>query len=138
MAASPVVGDGEGSECFADDVVVDFPSVAPALDRIRNAFLADERQAPLSTSIRLTPQESVAGVTLPMTVPVRRTCRQCGGRGESWAESCADCGGSGTEVLRYPVQVTVPGGVADGTRVRFTISPPHQPPTRIELRITVN
>ena len=37
---------------FADDVIVDFPCVAPAVDRIRLAFLADERSAPLSTAIK--------------------------------------------------------------------------------------
>ena len=31
------------ASCFADEVVIDFPSVAPAVDRMRSAFLADER-----------------------------------------------------------------------------------------------
>ena len=39
--------------CFADEVVIDFPSVAPAVDRMRSAFLADERAAALSAAIRL-------------------------------------------------------------------------------------
>jgi len=31
------------ASCFADDVVIDFPSTAPAIDRMRKAFVADER-----------------------------------------------------------------------------------------------
>ena len=29
--------------CFADEVVIDFPSVAVAIERMRRAFVADER-----------------------------------------------------------------------------------------------
>jgi hypothetical protein len=33
--------------------------------------------------------------------------------------------------------VTVPPGVVDGTTVHFALSPPQNPPTRIELHIAV-
>ena len=123
---------------LSDDVVVDFPSVEPAVDRIRNAFLAEDCQEPLSTAIHLTSTDAVAGVTLPLSVPVRRTCRGCGGRGESWTEWCLTCQGSGAELLRCELQVTVPAGVTDGTRVQFTLAAPQSPPTRVELRIDVD
>ena len=125
------------SSCFADEVIVDFPSVAPAVDRIRSAFLADEHQTPLPAAIRLSSRDALDGITVPVSVPVRCTCRWCGGRGESWTESCERCAGSGTEVIQHDLQVSVPAGVADGTRVQFTVTPPHNPPTRIELRIAV-
>ena len=70
-----------GASCFADEVVVDFPSVAPAVDRIRTAFLADERVASLSAAIHLTTREAREGATVPLEVPVRCTCPDCGGRG---------------------------------------------------------
>ena len=40
------VDDGrhDDSSCFADEVAIDFPSVAPAVDRMRRAFIADERR----------------------------------------------------------------------------------------------
>ena len=38
---------------FADEVVIDFPSVAPAVERIRSAFLADERAATMTAAIQL-------------------------------------------------------------------------------------
>ena len=48
------------ANCFADEVVIDFPSVAPAVDRIRRAFLADERPETLQASIELTRREAAA------------------------------------------------------------------------------
>jgi hypothetical protein len=123
--------------CFADEVVVDFPSVAPAVDRIRRAFLADERPAALSTVIQLSRREAREGATLPLEVPVRCTCRQCGGRGESWAGVCGECQGSGAQVLRHLLQVSVPAGVHDGARFTFSVTPRRNPPTRIELRVVV-
>lgn len=125
------------ANCFADEVVIDFPSVAPAVDRMRNAFLADERAAALSAAIRLTRREARDGAMVPLEVPVRCTCHVCGGRGETWAERCVRCQGSGTELLRHQLQVAVPAGVLDGACFKFTVIPRHNPPTRVELRVLV-
>lgn len=127
----------DDANCFADEVVIDFPSVVPALDRIRRAFLRDERPRPLRAALELTVHDALEGATVPLSVPVRRTCRACGGRGESWTECCAPCGGSGIEFVRQSLQVTVPAGVVDGTTVHFTVLVPQQPPTRIELRVAI-
>lgn len=126
------------ANCFADEVIVDFPSVAPAVDRIRTAFLAEERAATFRTAIQLTPREARDGVTMPLDVPVRCTCRACGGRGETWPERCERCAGSGAELFRHQLQVTVPAGVSDGARFHFAVTARHNPPTRIELRIHVS
>lgn len=124
--------------CFADDVVIDFPSVAPAVDRIRRAFLAEERPETFSAEIQLSRRDAVLGATALLEVPVRCTCRRCGGRGESWAESCLRCDGQGTELVRHRVQVTVPAGVSDGACFSFTVTPRHSPSTRIELVVAVS
>ncbi len=123
--------------CFADDVVVDFPSVSRAVDRMRSAFLADERPSPVAAALRLSWREAREGVTRPLDVPVRCMCRGCGGRGETWTEPCRRCDGSGTELFRHHLQVTVPAGVSDGARFHFMLTPRHHPPTRIELHIRV-
>jgi DnaJ-class molecular chaperone len=127
----------DAASCFADDVVVDFPSVAPAVDRMRRAFVADERGEALRAAINLSSHEALHGATVPLEVPVRCTCHCCGGRGETWTESCGACRGSGVELLRHQVRVLVPAGVSDGTRVSFTVTPRHNPPTRIELLVNV-
>jgi len=79
----------------------------------------------------------MAGATVPLEVPVRCTCHSCGGRGETWTEPCTRCEGSGNELLRHQLQVSVPAGVSDGTRFHFTVTPKHDPPTRIELHVLV-
>jgi hypothetical protein len=123
--------------CFADEVVIDFPSVAPAVEKMRSAFVDSDRGLPLSARITLSTRQATGGVTVPLDVPVRTTCRRCGGRGETWSDPCQACGGTGTEVLRHKVNVCVPGGVADGARFRFSVATRHDPPTRIELHIAV-
>ena len=123
--------------CFADEVVIDFPSVAAAVDRMRRAFVADESPSAYAAAISLTRREARSGATVPLDVPVACTCRRCGGRGESWTESCPRCAGTGTERVGHQVQVTVPAGVTDGARFCFTVTPRHNPPTRVELYVAV-
>jgi hypothetical protein len=40
-------------------------------------------------------------------------------------------------MLSHQVHVTVPAGVSDGARFRFTVTPRHHPATRIELHVLV-
>jgi molecular chaperone DnaJ len=123
--------------CFADEVTIDFPSVAPAIDRIRRSFLADEHPDTLRAAVELTGSEAARGITIPFTVPVHCTCADCGGRGESWDEPCMRCRGCGFELLRHAVQVTVPAGVRDGARFCFTVTQRPNRSTRVELCIVV-
>ena len=129
---------GADAACFADEVVVDFPSVAPAVDRMRSAFLEEERSAAaMSAAIRLSVREARHGAMVPLEVPVRCTCHACGGRGETWTEPCHRCQGSGTELRHHQLQVALPAGVLDGACFNFTVIPRHNPPTRVELRVLV-
>jgi DnaJ-class molecular chaperone len=126
------------TDCFADEVVIDFPSVAHAVDRVRASFLTSERPEALLATIRVTLREAVEGATLPLDVPLRCTCSGCGGRGESWTERCSRCDGTGTELFTHQLQVTLPPGVADGARFQFSVTPRHNPSTRIELHVRVS
>ena len=130
--------DRHDASCFADEVAIDFPSVDVALARIRRAFLADERPSQLLTTVRLSDREARTGATVPLDVPVHCTCRQCGGRGESWTETCALCHGTGAEVLHQPLHVTIPAGVPDGARFQFSVTPRQNLTTRIELSVLVS
>ena len=42
--------------------------------------------------------EAFAGTTIPIGIPVRQICSDCGGRGETWEEWCGQCGGCGDAV----------------------------------------
>ena len=128
---------GVDVSCFADEVVIDFPSVALAVDRIRRGFRVDEPPPRWPATVRVSINEARRGVTTPLEVPVRLTCHQCGGRGESWTEQCPRCEGSGTLLMHHVVQVSIPAGVINGDRFYFTVIPRHHTPTRIELRVLV-
>lgn len=123
---------------FADEVVVDFPSVAPAVERMRHAFVAEEHPKTLTAALEITLREASEGATVPLDVPVRCTCRTCGGRGETWTQPCATCAGSGFELLRHQVHITIPAGVEDGACFHFAVSARHDLSTRIELRVLVS
>jgi hypothetical protein len=125
------------ADCFADEVVIDFPSVHSAVQKMRHAFVESDPCRSVRADIQLSRQQATCGVSLPLVVPVRATCRSCGGRGETWSEPCTRCGASGTEVLRHQVQVHVPPGVSDGARFRFTVAMRSDPPTRVELHVAV-
>jgi hypothetical protein len=125
------------ARCFADEVVIDFPSVASAVDRMRSAFLEEERAAALSAAVRVSAREARIGAMVPLEVPVRCTCHECGGRGETWTEPCHRCQGSGNELRHHQLRVALPAGVLDGTCFNFTVTPRHNPPTRVELRVLV-
>lgn len=120
---------------FGDDAAVDFPSAARATERVRTAFLSEERSPALHASLQLTQAEAQRGVRVPLDVPLRYTCRVCGGRGESWDETCEPCEGSGAQLSVERFRVRVPAGVRDGTSFRFSLTPRHHPTTRVELRI---
>jgi DnaJ-class molecular chaperone len=133
------VAAAEHRTWFADEIAIDFPSISEVVDRIRQAFLGAEEAVDdaLSAEILVSRREAVDGVTVPLDVPVRSTCPLCGGRGESWMEPCRGCGGTGQWHLPHRVRLSVPAGVADGTRFHFTINAPHTPPTHVEVRVAV-
>jgi len=120
-----------------DEVAIDFPSVANILDRMRHAFFGAGPAVTLSAEIVLTPREAFHGVTVPLDVPLRRTCPRCGGRGETWAEWCATCGGIGEVSSLHAMHVRVPAGVREGTVFRFSVLPPGAPQTVVEVRLTI-
>ena len=77
------------------------------------------------------------GASVPLVVALRATCASCGGRGETWTESCCACKGSGESPARHRVTLRVPARVADGATFRFSISAPHLLPTRVEVHVAV-
>ncbi len=125
-------------ECFADEIAIDFPSVGPVVDRIRDAFLGERDDMEVVTAeLRLSRREALDGLVVPLAVPVRGTCPTCGGRGESWTERCDECGGTGEAVFPHPVRVAVPARVADGATFRFRVSSPHVASVRVEVRVAI-
>lgn len=50
---------------------------------------------------------------------VERTCPSCGGAGQTIRDPCRSCGGAGRVQREKALQVTIPAGVEDGTRIRL-------------------
>lgn len=124
---------------LADEVVVDFPAIDGAVERMRRAFFGPdhERGATHTAEVALTPKEAGEGTRVPLDLPVRQTCPICGGRGEVWSEPCGLCAGAGCGLLSHQLDLRVPQGVRDGARLRFRVQPPFAPETRVEVRIAV-
>ncbi len=136
LHAAPAPSSQRG--VFDDEIAIDFPSIDAVVERMREGFLGDDGSgAAHKSAISLSPRQAFAGATVPLDVPLRHTCRHCGGRGETWAERCAGCAGSGECSRPHQVRVLVPPGVTDGTRFRFLITAPHGVPTRIEVTVLV-
>ena len=125
-------------ECFADEIAIDFPSAGRVVERMRDSFLG-EPAAPdvFEHELPLSPREAFAGLVLPLVVPIRGACPCCGGRGESWAEPCLHCAGSGEALFRHTVNVAVPPGVSDGATFRFRVTSPHTGSVRVSVRIAI-
>jgi molecular chaperone DnaJ len=51
---------------------------------------------------------------------VSRTCSACGGAGQVITDPCTGCRGQGAVVKERVIQVKVPAGVEDGTRIRYS------------------
>ena len=125
-------------ECFADEIAIDFPSVGNVVDRMRDAFLGERVDADvLRAEVSLSQREAFAGHVVSLKVPVRITCPNCGGRGETWTEPCALCLGTGESLLHQTLRVSVPPRVADGACVRFRLKSPDAASIRVELRVAI-
>ena len=126
----------QGVNWLRDEVAIDFPSVASLLDRMRHSFFGASA-VELSAEIELTPEEAFWGADIPLDIPLRRTCPDCGGRGEVWEQGCVPCAGDGEVAAPHPLKLRVPAGVRAGARFRFSLTPPNAVPTMIEVRISV-
>jgi molecular chaperone DnaJ len=131
------IGRDMGGEWFADEIAIDFPSVASVLDRMRDSFFTVEPAVTLSAEMVLTAREAFDGVTVPLDVPLRRTCPCCGGRGEVWTDWCSTCVGLGEVTSAHSLRVRVPARVREGATFRFSVTPPGAPSTVVEVRISI-
>lgn len=128
---------GRSVDWLTDEVAIDFPSISSVLDRMRHSFFGAAVVTDLSAEVELTPEEAFWGALVPLDIPLRRTCADCGGRGEVWEQWCGRCGGDGEVASPQALRLRVPAGVRPGARFRFSVTPSGAAPTTVEVRITV-
>ncbi len=51
---------------------------------------------------------------------VERTCPACNGSGQVITDPCSDCGGEGRKRKNKNIEVSIPAGVEDGSRIRLS------------------
>ena len=121
---------------FDDEVAIDFPSMASALEGIRASFFNDASSSSvLTVDLPLSQSEAQRGQRIALNLPLQSMCEPCGGRGETWGDPCAFCGGAGYTTTSQAVEIVVPSGVRDGTRLRFSVSSPLVIATIVEVNI---
>ena len=72
----------------------------------------------LETTVRLTLREVLDGVTRRIQFTEQVPCLACNGTGKQRGRACATCGGAGGRAEIRTIDVKIPAGVQDGTRVR--------------------
>ena len=72
----------------------------------------------LETTVRLTLREVLTGVSRRVQLTEPAPCPTCGGTGKQRGKRCPTCGGTGTRTEVRTIDVKIPAGVQDGTRVR--------------------
>ena len=72
---------------------------------------------------------------------IERTCPTCGGAGRVIKNPCKVCQGAGTVAREKTLQVSVPAGVEDGTRIRLTgegeAGPPGTSPGDLYVHVAI-
>lgn len=126
---------------FLDEVAIDFPSIDAVVDRVRDAFLSESDASSsadtLKVAVHISSVQAYRGTIASIAVPVRFTCTACGGRGETWADPCLSCCGTGYADERSVLRVPVPPGVVNGARLYFRLRPPCGSTIRVEVTIVV-
>jgi len=78
-----------------------------------------ETPAEVQSEIEISFEESFKGTDRVIQVEYEELCPNCGGRGiNSGGKICQNCGGSGREKKSRKVNVSIPSGVSDGTKLR--------------------
>jgi DnaJ-class molecular chaperone len=76
------------------------------------------RGGDLETEVHISLEEAFAGTRRAVEFQEREVCTTCRGSGRQGKSACPTCGGSGRVPRTNRVEVTIPAGVRDGSRVR--------------------
>lgn len=69
--------------------------------------------------ITITLEEAYTGTRKKLSIPKENTCVLCGGKGEIGTQSCRNCYGEGQVRKHKQLEVNIPAGVRQGSKVRI-------------------
>jgi molecular chaperone DnaJ len=82
-----------------------------------------DKGADICADVEVDLAEAFTGTKVQLRVPTRVACEACNGTGsenrERGSETCSVCGGAGKVQRERALQVQVPAGVEDGSRIRL-------------------
>ncbi|MCL5026337.1 MAG: DnaJ domain-containing protein [Chloroflexi bacterium] len=87
--------------------------------RARQAARRPRRGRDYEQPVEVTLEEAFHGTTRIMQLEGTEPCPACGGAGHVKGQVCVDCRGAGTRVRPRRLEVKIPAGVRDGSRVRI-------------------
>ena len=126
-----------GGEGFSDI----FENLFKARGRAGNSRGFAIQGEDLETEVQLTLAEVFTGVTKRITLQEPRPCPTCHGSGTLRGRPCPTCQGQGATLHPNTIEVRIPAGVQDGTRVRVAgkgqASPNGGKPGDLYLRVTI-
>lgn len=73
----------------------------------------------LETDVHLSIRDVLSGVTRRIDLTERVVCKACGGSAIVRGRPCVVCGGAGTQAEKRTIEVRIPAGVQNETRVRL-------------------
>ncbi len=85
----------------------------------RTAQRGPVRGEDVESEIELTVEEAYRGVTKSIRVSGGSVCPSCGGTGAGGRGICTECGGTGSKPDEKTLDVRVPAGVKEGSRIRL-------------------
>lgn len=107
------------------------PLVEAELERLRREQSAPQKGQDTEHQVEVTLKEAVAGSDRTLQVSTTETCAQCHGTGRVSEQdqsggiavkvalkTCPACRGTGRQARRRSLRVTIPKGVAEGSRIR--------------------
>lgn len=91
----------------------------PRVSRRASSRRTAGKAADASAEIHVTLREAVQGGRARLTLQREIPCRQCGGQGLSGSGICPACMGRGAVLQPEDIEVNIPAGVQQGSRIRL-------------------
>jgi DnaJ-class molecular chaperone len=118
--------DGENLSGFSDFFNTLFGGAAPRGQGRSGSFAGGRRSRQpmrgedLEYPLEITLEEAINGTQRSLQMEKEENCKTCGGSGNSGGNICPSCGGSGLHLFPRRIDVKVPRGVREGSKIRIS------------------